>query len=154
MKNILPTLIAAVILSTSLSTYAQTSDVVAATVTVRANPIVCVTRLNGDTFTQVGDIGNLIFSVEPEGILELTHSKAFSEGCDFEKLNRIANNAGGGFGFLYNRPATIEKEVFGRSRDSAGRCSARLKETLTVDLGEGILVRSTVVRGATETPCS
>ena len=100
-------------------------------------------KLSQRTYAQLGDqMGRDLMLGNSGGIIELKHKLASRQGCKLEKLDKIVDESMQNYGYKINASIKIVKDTSPSRLNGYGECIADYDETLTIDLGYGVILTS------------
>lgn len=95
------------------------------------------------TYTQLGgQNGSDLMLRDSSEIIELKHIMASMQGCKLEKLDKIVDESMQNYGYKINTPIKIVKNTSSSRLNGYGECIAAYDETVTIDLGYGVILTS------------
>lgn len=142
---------------------AESKQVINTTASISVNSLRCVIDTGrGDipleerTFTRLGGpgINKLTIFEDGQNNFELEHTQAEAQGCDMEKLDKIAEAMQNSFGFIAHAPLEITSHLSASRINGVGHCIALYKETLKMDLGLGVELISVSAEFRPATDCN
>jgi hypothetical protein len=136
----------------SASAFAAPSHQVSRTTArVSVHGLSCVIQLNGSatplaqrTNSVLGAKGSRkLMILKDEAIaFDLDHKIAQANGCEIDRLDKIAHDAIIYFGFAQNVKLELTKDTSESRRNGLGQCIADFTETVDLDFGDGIILSS------------
>ncbi len=120
---------------------------ISAEVNISVHTLRCIVRAEDISrpHTVLGDsLQQPIMMVGQKPTIILTHRSAWKDGCELEKLSQIFKEAVMTYGFV---KAKVEgSRIQSKSRVAPnGKCIANIQEILSINLGRGVVLRSSEV---------